>query len=439
MISHRAISLAMAASWALLCFEATAQVTLRDADALITDQPSPVGQLLPQPQPQPQSNPYSPSPNSSPAFPPSGVSSPRISAAQPVSNRRSMPTPSMGFQVRLAQAPKMLGDFFGPPATQLCVDSDLLGNLPSLGSINPQFTQGTCFSIPNPSSLVGRLRVQDNNSALPQDRLFFDYSYFHNAQLLPSGVGVHRYVPGFEKTFAEGLGSVEMRIPMATTLNSQVDVLNPGDTQYEFGNLSFITKIVLHEENNWLIAGGLGISVPTGDDLEFSFGTADPLFRVANDSVHLVPYLAAAYASTESSFFANAFLTFDLDTNGSPTFADEGAGLQRIGNWNDQGLMSFDLGIGSWLYKTKRCCDRLQSIAWTTELHYSTNTNDADVVESDFFLLGHPDAHLSLLNMTFGSHVQLGKTTFTAGYVTPLTSSDRIFDGELRLFVNRAF
>ena len=238
-ILRAACRLAVLVAWNLLSLTGLAQVAMQDAGVFTSDLPlgnlPPAGRLGPA-APQPQAMP-SPVP-------------PRTSA-QPVNRQQSMPTPRGSFNIRLAQAPKMLGDFFGPPASQLCVDFDAGLNLPTQtqSSINPQFEQGVCFSIPNPSSLAGRLRLQDNNSALPQDRIFFDYSYFHNAQLVTAGAEVNRYTPGFERTFADGYGSVEIRIPMAATLNSQFDLFNPGDaSQYEFGNMSFITKFVLHEE-----------------------------------------------------------------------------------------------------------------------------------------------------------------------------------------------
>ena len=203
--------------------------------------------------------------------------------------------------------------------------------------------------------------------------------------------------------------------------------------------MSFITKLILYEESNWLLAGGLGVSVPTADDMLFRVGNAAPVLEVSNDAVHLTPYLAAAYYSPTSSCFANAFLTVDVDANGNPTSADEGTGFERIGTWNAQNLISFDLAVGSWLYESSSRRDRLQGIAWSAELHYTATANDADVVESNFFLFGNPTSDISLLNAVVGGHVRLGKTTFTVGYATPLTSSDRVFDGELRAFVNREF
>ena len=400
---------------------------MNDADAFITDQASPNGLAPPAFQQQLPPSPLPPSRNTPPAPRPPGMSSPRVSA-QSASNRRSMPTPQAGFQVRLAQAPKMLGDFFGQSFSNLAVDFE-----------NNDISN---FSLPagGPIDLTGRLRVSDNNSALPQDRIYLDYNYFKNTALLPESVDVSRFAPGFEKTFADGLGSVEIRMPMAETLNSNFEASLPADTShYEFGNLGLITKLVLISDEDWVIAAGLGISVPTGDDLRISlFGVEDTL-KIENDSVHLLPYLALAYSPENRSDFAHAFLTFDFDTNGNAVFGDQGAGLESIGTWNDQSLVTLNLAYGSWLYENRSCRHRLQGIAWSTELHYTATISDPDVLSSGIYALGDPASELSLLNATIGGHVQLGKTTFSAGFVTPLTSSDRVFDGELRLFVNRAF
>ncbi|MEM8866281.1 MAG: hypothetical protein AAGF31_12115, partial [Planctomycetota bacterium] len=116
-----------------------------------------------------------------------------------------------------------------------------------------------------------------------------------------------------------------------------------------------------------------------------------------------------------------------------------GAGLESIGTWNDQSLVTLNLAYGQFAYQACSPRQRLQSLAWSTELHYTANISDADSVSGGTFVVGDPDANISLLNATIGGHARVGLTTFTAGYVVPLTSNDRVFDGELRLFANQAF
>ena len=292
-----------------------------------------------------------------------------------------------------------------------------------------------------PGDIIGRSRLSDNNSALPQDRVYFDYSYFHNAALTANGVDVNRFSPGIEKTFGDGIGSVEVRMPMGLTLNSsRISGAAPDTSHAEFGNMVIAPKLLLFADQNMAIAAGCGVTIPTADDVDVRMANGVDVLSITNEAVHLLPYFAMLYAPEDSNAFAHAFLTFDFDTNGAATYANvTGGGLERIGTWNDQNLVSLNVAYGQFLYQS--CCrnDRLQSVAWSTELHYTATINDADTVAGGAFTVGNPNADLSLLNATVGGHVRLGQTTVTLGYTTPLTSSDRVFDGELRFFANRAF
>ena len=86
------------------------------------------------------------------------------------------------------------------------------------------FDVGYPVEIPNPGAggVVGRTKIADDTSPMPRDRVFFDYSFFDGVPLTPSGVNVNRFTPGFEKTFFGGLMSFEMKVPMATTLDSTI-------------------------------------------------------------------------------------------------------------------------------------------------------------------------------------------------------------------------
>lgn len=293
---------------------------------------------------------------------------------------------------------------------------------------------------PNVADIVGRVRLQDNNSALPRDRIYFDYNYFHNVPLAANGVDVNRFAPGLEKTFWDGMGSIELRVPMAVTLSSDIMVGAPlDDSQFEFGNIMVAPKVLLVAGDTMAIAAGLGVSLPTSEDLSLLTTDGDRLLEVASDSVHLVPYLAVSYASQDMDWFAHSFLTFDFDTNGNTVAANQGSGLDIIGTWNDQTLMSVSGALGRYIYRNDCYNAKLQGIALSGELHYTTSIGSADVVEAGAFRVGEAGRDLSLLNGTVGLHVQSDTSTATLGYSLPLTSEDRVFDGEFRFFINRFF
>ncbi len=294
--------------------------------------------------------------------------------------------------------------------------------------------------IGNPGDLVGRVRIQDNNSAMPQDRVYFDYNYFHNVQFTNNGVDVNRFVPGIEKTFWGGMGSLEVRVPMAATLNSDTYVGQGFETsEYQFGNVTLIPKILLWASDEEAFAAGMGIALPTANDIQI-FGDDDPLLRVNNQSVHLVPFLGYLYAPQRTNYFVHAFLSVDVDTSGNDVEANvTGDGLENIGVFRDQGLLSASASLGKVVYRNNCRASRVKALAWTTELHYTATVTSADVIDDGAFLIGTPRNDLSLLNGTIGGHMQLQKSIVTVGYTLPINSNDRVFDGEFRMFINRPF
>src|SRR5688572_30352983 len=156
-------------------------------------------------------------------------------------------------------APNMIGDFFGGGGGQSAIQL-FRGQGPTL------------VTIPSPgTSSVGRVKLAENVSPIPRDRVFVNYSYFDNVPLTPDGVNVNRFVPGFEKTFLDGTMSFEVRFPFASTLSSNVVAGGPTKDDWgEFGNLSAIWKTLLHVDRRWVTTAGLQLTVPTADDVTVS-------------------------------------------------------------------------------------------------------------------------------------------------------------------------
>ena len=126
----------------------------------------------------------------------------------------------------------------------------------------------------------------------------------------------------------------------------------------------------------------------------------------------LVPFLAYTYAPQSSQFFSQAFLTLDVDTNGNLVEANMvGTGLERIGVWNDQTLLSASGSVGQYLYQNNSRNSTLKVLAWSAELHYTASVSNADTVTVQPFLLGDPGADLSLLNGTIGAHARFRTST----------------------------
>jgi hypothetical protein len=333
-----------------------------------------------------------------------------------------------------SMAPNMIGDFFG------------------MGGAFVTASVATCpcenfFPSPGgPGSLIGSTKIAENSSPMPQDRFFFNYSYFDSTPLYPGDVDVNRFTPGFEKTFCYGNASFEMRFPTAVTLDSSIDMesLVPNTSSCEFGNISMTPKVLLCRSCCGAISTGMTITLPTADDINAVMADGTPLARIENEAVHLMPFVGFIY-KPNPCWFAQGYLQYDVATTGNRTLVDyAGGGLQDVGYLNDTAFQYLDLGIGRWLYRSCQSmrCERLRSVAVTTEVHWNKSLQEGDFIESipDGYLIGNVANNVDIWDATIGLHVRLCDTTITAAYIVPLTDGqDKPFDGEFRLIVNRWF
>ncbi len=325
-------------------------------------------------------------------------------------------------------APNMIGDMGGGPLLHA-----------SIGRFGTQ-AQFLNLDVPSPGNgILGRQRFADNDCTLPTDRVFFDASYFHEAELA-APMDASRFVPGFEKTFLCGQMSVEMRFPLG---DLEADNLTANSTTFgntgQFGDIQIILKAILLQGNTWTLGAGLDISVPTapGLTIENAFGT--PLMQIDNSSTHLLPYLALL-VNPNNDWFVQAALQFDVAANGNPVSANlTGNGLTPCGQIYDPTLIFADATLGRWLYRNP--CQRFSALAAVVEAHYTGELNAPSSVGGNGlngFSLGYDTASFNVLDITVGAHAVIGRTTVTAGFATPLTE-DRGFEGEFRFFVNRYF
>ena len=153
-----------------------------------------------------------------------------------------------------------------------------------LGAAFVSVTGIPMFAQPTPIPLGGairRMKVAENESSLPQDRWIFGYNFFNDPSSGIPGVripDVNHYEVGLERTFCDRMGSLQIRVPFASTLASDqvADLSSARDT--EFGNLYFLLKTVLRETDNTFFSGGLGLSVPTADDTQLFVDKFNSIF-----------------------------------------------------------------------------------------------------------------------------------------------------------------
>ena len=371
-------------------------------------------QLQPSPL-QPVPAPITTSPNPTP----SPFSSAAASTASTSRNNNN------SFSPRLARAAPIMGDSLPP----------------SLQFIDP--FDDTIFETPTGGGATRR-KIAENTGALPTDRLIFNYNNFQNA--VNSGDrsdNIDRYTLGFEKTFMDGLFSIDVRFPLTAEndfTDSNTGFIRNGS---EVGNLSTVLKVLLASDRNYAIAAGLGIDTPTGGDTRLTFPSTDTLI-LRNDAVHLAPFLGFLFAQ-DGGLTHQAFLQVDVPTNPNgiefvedPTIT----GAQTIvTDFEEQTLLYIDYSLSKALFSGR---DTVRRVTGLVEFHYTTTLEDSDEVVITSVLNPTPLAfssqgnRIDVLNLTLGVDTLLScGANLRFGTVVPINDGDdRFFDVEFLAQVN---
>jgi hypothetical protein len=334
---------------------------------------------------------------------------------------RTRGTPSL----RLASVPNMLGD---------------MGGFSLMGKVDTNSGEAF-FSVPLAGGAM-RMKISENNKALPMDRVYAQYNHFHDASytdldLNTPGNEFHghldRYTLGFEKTFHDKLWSIDVRMPVATTqsvVSPAIDV-----SSGVAGNLSTVVKRLLESNERGAVAVGIGIDMPTGSDAEMATMLVN--YQVKNEAVHLSPFLGMLYKPSER-LFLQSFVEVDFPLNGNTLMVDYGSGASQAGIITEQTLGKVDVSAGYWLYRNP--CAALSGLASIIEFHYTGTLNDGDVIDvGDQF--GGLENRVDLAHVTAGLHAALGeKTTLRVAGVLPINDApDRVFNAEVQVSLNRYF
>jgi hypothetical protein len=296
--------------------------------------------------------------------------------------------------------------------------------------IGDHFGNGFAFANTGASlSIQGglrRMKIAENVSPMPQDRLFFSFNHFADSvrSADPGNplIDLQRYTVGVEKTFHSGLTSLEIRAPITDGLSSDQSIFGDNESG-EFGDLTITPKALLSANRTHRLSAGLGIQVPTADDAT-STGRGETIV-VENNAVHLKPFLGLMH-TPNSRLFMIAYAQLDIDVSGYDVTSTTGA----TGSFEDPTFLYLDIQYGYWLYQSCRCCaGGVTGIAPVIELHYATNLEDFEGVPG---LINTTADHVDILNLTAGARIRLGCNTFvTVGSAVPLRNEDnRQFDWE---------
>lgn len=296
-------------------------------------------------------------------------------------------------------------------------------------------------SLPNsPSYRVGLLKVSENNSPLPRDRVYFNYNYFNNTPLSATGLSVNRFTPGFEKTFFGQRTSIDVRFPFASTLDPRISADGTDATSTQFGNMTLVTKALLYRYQNLFLTGGLAFNLPTSRGINVGLLDGTQLARINNQAVALQPYMAALWVPNDR-FFTQIWYTLSLPTNGNSTYLNGTFnGLQRAGVLTDQSLSFLDWQLGYWIYRSPNPNAWITGVAPLAELHYNATISSPDNLSAGVITIGQFNSY-SMLNATAGVNIDLfGRMNLLLASVQPLLGGiNRQFDWEFAALLNYRF
>ena len=372
---------------------------------------------------------------------------PPTQSRNPFANRGNAQN-SSPYLARLSRAPDMYGDFFQPVGVSLDLARYINSGLPT-GEIGSGIDSVLEGQVP----LGGGMRRFKNEQtrALPTDRVFATYNHFHNAVELksfdPTTGGVQsdashidQYTIGVEKTFDDGNWSLELRMPFSGGADASVPSFQFNSDGV--GNLSLTLKRLLYIDESLAVAAGIATTAPTGSNANIFIPILQTRITVENDSVHLLPYIAAQFTPDENWFF-HSFAQIDVAANPNGISLSVPGAPTRGGSLSEQTLMYLDASAGYWWFRSDDD-EGLTGLASILEVHYTTTLNDAqqnDLGTNGFFNAGNGQNRFDVVNLTVGAHSEWWQhTSVRAAVVVPLRSeNNRFFDSEFQLSLIRRF
>lgn len=294
-------------------------------------------------------------------------------------------------------------------------------------------------------------RVAENNSAIPQDRVYFNYKFLNDVPVAKDQGANARdwdsdfshYELGLEKTLFDGNVSVELLLPFSygpESANSSAVGIQGSDVELQ--NIAFGLKALLLANDSKAITAGVRIEAPSKEDrLELNFIT------LPEEVWTVTPYLATLINLNDDLFF-QAFASYRLQTD---DFRSDGV----IVTSREPNYFDLDAQLGYWLYRNTGGSG-LTGLQAKTEIHY-TGTFEPYDVTGNFPNVPEVRGETDQLNLTTGlTAIVNDRTTITAGIVLPIREgsdytltigidptrphpSDRFFDWQANLQVNYYF
>lgn len=295
---------------------------------------------------------------------------------------------------------------------------------------------GMALSLPEPGGFSRYTRISQNTSPIPMDRVFTNYNYLNSVL---NGTGTSQFMVGFERTFLDGNASVQVNIPLSSTLSSTQRLDNGASaTDAELGNISVWFKYLAYKSDNLALSAGLGVNTPTADDVVVysTLNSTTPLLRVRNESVMLNPFVGAVYRASDC-FFVQNFTQVDIDTNGNPV----AVGGSNIGRLRSATLFSTGFGAGYVVYQNDDSCSMISRIVPMTEIHYTSDLGTGSTFTSAAGTVTSRTNNIDVLNLTAGTNISFGpNANLNVGVGVPVSgNTDRQYNWQCFAQLNILF
>lgn len=303
--------------------------------------------------------------------------------------------------------------------------------VPSVPSPPSPFPPKTPPSPPSPrqtSALapsVRGLKIGENQSPQPQDRVFYSFNYYSNLNATIdkrfdtpiNNVQAYRSIFGFEKTFDQGRASFGMVLPLDTLSASSTikgNFAKPGGVSTAVGDLSIFTKFIIRQnmKTGSLFSGGLVVTAPTGPA---SFAGANYISAIHTTQIQ--PYIG--YIFRREKYFLHGFSSFSFPMNP-----------------NDVTLMYNDIGVGYFLYQDPNFNSNnwITAVVPTSEIHINSPLNHQNPYNPNDIA-----GSANVVNLTQGLNIEMRhRSIITFGIATPITTP-RPFDLEALILFNFRF
>lgn len=238
----------------------------------------------------------------------------------------------------------------------------------------------------------GAYKISENESPVPQDRIYLGYNYYNNVRKIAD---VHRETIGIEKTFLAGLASIGVRLP-AIQVDNNIGLDDYGD----LADITIPLKFALLTDPNSgsVLSAGIAVTAPTGPNATGLAIEDNQIVEV--HSALLQPF--AGYFIKRDRVFLQGFHSVMTPTDS-----------------RDVTAIFNDVGIGCWLDTGGGL---IKTVVPTFEVHINTPVNFRNA--DDF------PRYRDAVNLTSGmTWIFAERVTLSGALVAPATGP-KLFDIE---------